>query len=302
MKLKHIRNGLIFSYLLALTPKQCTKPVVKCVDRIIPDSCITQKTKNIVILDNFKNTNVCIDYDVIPDVPHGFVVSKIIENGLPDSNIKKINVPTGKNFYESDNRKNIIKPLLNDIKNGKKYDAMNISMGIPISFQKFSYQTGINVTAENLSSKVREIKDYLIKHPNKSLYNGKTDSIKIGPTIDFIDGLDSISSKVTRIYIGAGNSGKNSFNLLSLVDNSISVGSLNSQNKKSFYSANNSLVKNWQNDRVPIKRTSDGFNLSGGDKTDIEFDKTTGLLKIPASTKSGTSFAAPRALVKDLKN
>ena len=302
MKFKYLGGLFVSSYLLTLIPKQCNVPVVKSVDRIIADSCVNAKTKNIVVLDNFKKTNVHIDYDLIPDVPHGVVVSKIIENGLPNSNIKKINVPLAKKFYESDNRKNIINPLLKDIKNGKKYDAINISMGIHMSFEKFVEQTGINVTAENLSSKAREIKDYLLKHPNKSLYNGRPDSVKIAPTIDFIDGLDSISSKGTKIFISAGNEGADSFNFLSLVDNSINVGALNSLNKKSLYSADNSLVNRWASGIVEIKKVKNGFSLTEDKKPDIESKNTTGLFKIPSGILTGTSFSAPNALVKDLKD
>lgn len=302
VKPKYIAGAIAASGLMAFAPNRSPKPPIKIADKIVADTFSKQKPKNILVLDDFKEICVPIDIDLVPDVQHGFVVSRIIEKGLPNANVKKINIPKKEEFCKASSKKHaLMGGVLKEIKNGKKYDAINISMGIPMPFNEFSKQTGIELTPENLASKARVVKDYLIKNSDKSLYNGKSDSVKIGSVVNFIDDLDSISSKGAKVYVAAGNSGKRSFNLLSLIDNSISVGALGPRGRKASYSADNSLVSRWKNDALKINKTGDGFNFSGGSDSDIGFEYTSNYFRLSGFPLHGTSFSAPKVLVEDLK-
>lgn len=302
MNIKTIAGSICAAAMISCSPNRPPKQPIKIVDRIVADSFAKENPKNILVIDDFHEENVNVDLDFFPDAPHGYITSKIIENGLPDSNVKKIDIPMGNGFYEKSKDKHaIFGPIFDDIKEGKNYDAVNLSIGVPMPFEEFSKQTGIQVDKESLKSKVREIKDYLIKNPNKSLYNKTQDSVKIGSVVNFIDDLDSISSKGAKIYVAAGNSGKENFNMISLIDNSVSVGAVDYMGGKAVYSADNSLVTRWVNDVLQVKNTDKGYNFTGGDGTDIEYEYTTSLFRLPGFSLQGTSYSAPKALVEDMK-
>lgn len=98
------------------------------------------KRKRIAIVDDFTNKSVFIDADFKPDLTHGEVVSRFLEEGLPDAELVRFKghcIKATDDEMPSD-EENIcflrsiseqLDKILQDIKNGKTYDAINISLG-----------------------------------------------------------------------------------------------------------------------------------------------------------------------------
>ena len=209
----------------------------------------------------------------------------------------------GKRQNVSTSLNDVVDNTLKESAKEKKYDAINISLGYSIDFKKLSKALGMEITRENIKSLAKEIKKCLA-NPKENI------SVKGQPLpllSQIIDKMDSISSRGTKFYIGAGNDGKNSVNLLNLVDNAINVGALEKNNKKADFSCDNSLVNRWEISDLDIERVEGGFDITGHGKADVHYDETTffqkekfkGFYHMPLQ---GTSFSTPKALVRDFSN
>ena len=119
----------------------------------------------------------------------------------------------------------------------------------------------------------------------------------------FVDCMDSLSARGTKVYVGAGNGGKEVFNVLSLIDNSITVGAVDSVGEKTYYTCDNSLVNRWEKGALPFKKTENGYQIKF-DKSIKNIDKkntTSFWHHSPIRNLQGTSYACPRAIVADFK-
>lgn len=267
---------------------------------IAKDTFQHEAPKNILVLDHFSEPDISVDIDLVSDITHGEVVSKIIEKGLPNANVEKMHVPS--DAIQSDFNKlgQNLTQIFHDTKQGtKKYDAINISLGIEMTFDEAKKRFGIILTPENIASKARELKDSLLaKRTERKCYDDKMYS----NAINVIDDLDSISSTGTKVYVAAGNSMNEKINLFSLIDNSVSVGALTPNNTKSFYTADNSLVNRWENGTLNMKKLNGGITWTDDNTPDIEKKHISNIFqKASVFPIVGTSFASPRAIVKDLK-
>lgn len=258
-------------------------------------SCLNFQAKQqyqprIAVIDKFPEKDCLIDYDYIPDIDHMAVVKRFIEEGLPDAQIDTY----GMSLNDG------LSCILQNMKDGMKYDALNISLGDEISFRTLSKLTKKTITSKNVSQNVDMI---------RKLYSEKKDEESIQLN-EILSKLDEISSKSTKIYISAGNNGKRYFNLFSLAKNVEVIGALKANNKKARFSTDNSLIKkeNWETGVFKIKKMKDsngkvGFDYTGDGTIDIYANETSSRIKRPYPwCLSGTSFSAPKALVRDLKN
>lgn len=254
--------------------------------------------KNILVIDAFDKKEIYINDDDTFDITHGELISKIIESGLPDYNVDKMEFNVRR---DSDNlhKQRLFESIIN---NDRKYKAANISCGIHVNYNDIIKQTGINVTPYNIFSKAKEVKSYIKNHPDKDLTtDADSANIKMGGIADFMDVLDSLGAKGTKIYISTCNQGPNHLNLLSLVDGAVVVGAVDNKGIKE-YSSDNSLVKRYQNDVIKITKTKEGYSIDGGKTTAFKNTQVSkGSDKPYKIGYEGASFAAPRALVSDLK-
>ena len=300
---RRLNNIFILGYWSVTMPKQCSVPIQPVRDRIVQTTMKGIKPKNILVIDEFKRNNVSLDLDSRGELAHGFMTSKIIEDGLPNANVYKKDI--GNPFLESDNyiKDSIAEPILKDMRAGKRYDAANISLGVEVGFDDLSEMLGEEITSKNIASKKRKVKDYLLNNPDKTVKRQllvfKCKSKDIMPLVDC---MDSLSSKGTKVFVSAGNDGKNKFNLLSLIDNSITVGALDKKGGKTYYTEDHSLVKRWAKGNIPLKKTDNGYQIQFDKSTkDIEKSQTTGFWHATLKNDiEGTSFSAPRALVEEL--
>ncbi len=286
---------------MALTAPVRHVPVRPIENRIVAAVSDTVKPLNILVIDGFKKNHVRIDIDATPDIPHGVLVSKIIETGLPNANVYKKSVTVGEDIKKSTD--SIVGELFKEIREGKTYDAVNCSTGNEITFPDLSAAMGTVINAENIAKNAKMVKDFLRNCPDEIL-NKYNSAQNIKSSMEYVNLLDSLSARGTKVYVSGGNNGNYSLNLLSLVDNSICVSSLNNEGKKAFYSSSNSLVNRFEKDNIRIKKVNGGYVLDTG-YGDVFVDRknTTSLCHIPSLRKlRGTSFAPPKALVKDFNS
>lgn len=256
--------------------------------------------KNIAIIDDFAKPSVFIDFDFEPDVSHGNVVKRLIEEGLPTAKIDCFDYGgAGIGAQDWQNTNIHLDEILTKIKDGKKYDAINLSLGNAISFEELSKDMDVNITPENVAQKKDVIK--------KWLNSPQSISPKIGIIAEIINKLDKLSEKKVQVYVAAGNAGKDSFNILTIVNGAKVVGCLEKDGSKDSDSADNSLVNDWKLGVLNVKKLTDssgrsGFDYTGDGSIDIYCDQTTSFIKWSNPFDiSGTSFSAPKALVDDLK-
>lgn len=274
------------------------------VDRIITEDVFSNLNppKTIFVADNFKRITICADADILPDITHGHATSSLIEQGVKNANVIKKNVSPSVVDIIS-NRDKLVRnfdTLFNSIAQSvdKKFDAINLSCGFDMKIQDLAKELKMNLSAENLASKKQEIKKALVNYQGKC----KIYSQPLKEIAKLINLLDSISRKGTKIYISAGNKGKEYLNLINLTNDAINVGALDSKGQKASYSADNSLINRWENGDIFFKKVEGGYDITGDGKADIEFNQVALPIKLKASPfkASGTSFSCPRAIVEDL--
>ncbi len=168
--LNYITHGCLVTYvcLKACSPAiKNAKEAIPVVDRIVArtevaDTFQRVRPKTVGVIDFFSNDHININLDFTPDVSHGFVTSRIIEEGLPEANVKKFDVLNGADEDDNDllyhNMDSILKKIRQDIKNGTKYHAINISLGEEIKFSSLNKQLGTNFSKENIKDKAKELK------------------------------------------------------------------------------------------------------------------------------------------------
>lgn len=276
-------------------PEKFITPVEPVKDRIVSKASDTIKHKKILILDCFYKNNVKIDKDFVEDVAHGKIVSGIIENGLPNADVYKKNIKYSDLENNDSMVTHITKPLIKELKEGKTYDAINLSISAEMPFTTLSKRFGKEINPENIQENAITLKKFL--RENREKLSDTADA-----AISLVDCMDSISANGTKIYVSAGNGGKDKFNLLALIDNAVNVGSVDNKGYVKKFSEDHSLINRWVHDDLPLTTVKDGYTIdTGDDKIFINKKNCSGLFHIRKKENlDGTSFAAPKAIIHDL--
>lgn len=250
------------------------------------DSSVSPK---IAVIDEYKNNVLKIDWDNKPDMIHGEAVESFIKSALPNAEITR--------FDTNLNEKSVRDALELILKSGIKYDALNLSKSSDIKLKDLSLITGFKVTNETLAKDKKIIKE-------RFFASGHKESADIQA---IIKSLEELASNGTKIYISAGNRGKQSVNLYTLADGVNVVGALNKYGVlKASFTSDNALINRWYKGVYHISKIEDsapitGFDINEDGKIDILADDTSAKIKKPASKIYGTSFASPSALVSDFR-
>lgn len=258
----------------------------------------------IAVIDDFSNKSIFIDYDDKPDISHGRAVKQFIEDELPQAKIITFDTKVGNGFTLTHNINVQLEKILNELeKNNKKYNSINLSQEASMSFETISKVTNKNINNENISQN----KDYIKNLIYSIKTDGNSDSSKyIKDVQEILHKLDKITSMGVKVYISAGNEGKDEFNIFSLSKNVNTVGALSKYGTKAVYTADNSLINYWTCGDFDIKKVTDSKGVKGFDFTndgviDVYDNETTSKDKVahPFGVV-GTSFSTPRALAFDL--
>ena len=291
------------------------QPTHNIQDRIIPKvenpTPTTPINYKILVVDVFGTNSVCINNDDAEDVPHGEVVSKILESGLPNADIHKRSVsPSRLQIFKNAITKMFgsqINPFVNNLdtlfsgilKRDEKYDAINMSLGLEFPYDELSDIVGFDVNPENYREQRERVRDSL------ATSNYKTKQFVLKDFAKVLDKMDSITAKGTRFYVSAGNDGVDALNLFTLAKDIECVGARRMDGWKKPYTERHNLVTRYEFDEFPVEKTEDGFDITGDGKTDFTFDQmafpwfaTKQPREIPLH---GTSFATPNAIIEDIK-
>lgn len=243
----------------------------------------------IAVIDQFKNNVIKVDWDNKPDMLHGDAVESFIKSGLPNAQISRFDT----NLNESS-----VQSALDEIlKSGVAYDAINLSKSSDIKLSNLSKLVGFEVSHQNLLKDKNIIKEKFFNSPYQEAQEIK----------HIIKSLEKLASQGVKIYVSAGNKGRDYINLYTLADNINVVGAANKYGvAKTQFSCDNPLVNRWCKGVYAVKKLTDkdgniGFDINEDDKIDILAKDTTSKIKLPAQKIYGTSFAAPTALVMDLR-
>lgn len=255
--------------------------------------------KKIAMIDNFSNDIVPIINDDAPDVSHGEVVKRLLKEGLPTAEIECFPVRfDSDNVIPPEESTNALLGVLSQINKGEKFDAVNFSIGKPISYTELSKELGVDITPQNLAQNKALIKQFIFS---------KKDDIEAPYFKSKIETIEKIISKGVPVYVPAGNFENESFNVYSLANGVKTVSALDADGQKELSCADNSTVTNWAQGVFSIHKLKDSNGQVGYDYTEdgtIDLYKDTNPLsidQIPAEEIWGTSFATPKAIVNDLK-
>ena len=293
------------------------QPTHNIQDRIVPKvenpTPTTPINYKILGVDVFGMNNVCINNDGAEDVPHGEVVSKILESGLSNADIHKRSISPSilqifknaiaKMFGAHTNPFSIVNNLdtlfSGILKRDEKYDAINMSLGLEFPYDELSDIVGFDVNPENYREQRKRVRDSLVTS------NYKTKHFILKDVAKVLDKMDSITVKGTRFYVSAGNDGVDALNLLTLAKDIECVGARRMDGWKKPYTERHNLVTRYEFDEFSVEKTEDGFDITGDGKTDFTFEQ----MAFPWFATSepreecihGTSFATPNAIIEDIK-
>ena len=192
--------------------------------------------------------------------------------------------------------------LIESTNNGKKIDAVNLSLSDSVKIKDLAKVTGLPLTAENLAQYKDKIREW-IKNSNLP---------EIQKQNGILESLEKITDKGIPINVAGGNDGADSVNLFSFARGTTTVGALDPDGKtKTQYSADNSLVNRWEIGNYPVIKTKNkkgetGYDINGDNKPEILELATSGKQKSVFDSGNpqiikGTSFSTPRAIGKDLR-
>ena len=301
---KYLKLFAVAAALTTIPAKMLMRPDVQAEDRFV-EQVGKKSPKTVVVADDFVNPEISIDWDFVGDVSHGEVVSTLLENGLPKVNILKRNLYQDGDSLDkltvATNLNNLLDTIKQDIQFGKKIAAVNLSLGFAVPYQVLSAEArlGDEITPEEVVYMAPYIKENLYKKLGKGFI---IQSIPMEKIVTAIKKMDELSKMGVKFYIAAGNSSNDTFSLLTLVDGAVVVGALNDKGKKADYSCDASVVNRWESGEIKPYITDDGYDLTGDSITDFPKTRTTSWLDfyLPYMNIKGTSFAAPRAIIKDL--
>ena len=302
MNIRFNSKALLVAGLVSIVPaKLCKKQPIKFTNCIVDTvSFASRPVKNILVADEFKINDIDINGDILGDVTHGFVTSSIIEKGLPDAKVVKCDIFPKSGIdrhYVAEHLDKLFTSVLKKMDEGKKFDAINLSIGFPVSYEALSREVNRNLDTANIAYYAKEVKEILHNKNGNFLIN----LLPMKEIMSVVDKMDTISAKGTKIYIAAGNSSDATFNLLALSDSTNIVGALDRRGRNAIYSDRNTLVNRFENGEIVSKSVKGGFDFTDDGKPDVAKKETTAFFNFttPFSTCEGTSFATPRAIVKD---
>lgn len=264
----------------------------------------SDKKLKVAIVDDFTTKSIFVDGDNTPDIAHGKIMKRFIEEGLPEAQIDSFDIKSSYGAEMLMGTNSQLSSILQNINDGQKYDALNISLSGFINFSYLSKLMGKQITPENILQYKGEIKKWLDSQKDLTkitMHNNEN----LTQENEIIQKLDEISAKGVKIYIAAGNSA-DTFNAFSLAENVKTVGALDLKGDKMNEFSNNSLINSWALGISQINKVQDskgklGFDITGDGSIDIYADETSSFFKFTGDPIRGTSGATPIALVRDFK-
>lgn len=288
---------------------------------LAPDKKGKYSDFNVAIIDDFD-----MKTPLMLNIPHGKLVRKFITENLPGVKIEEKKVKNGANVKEINEQ---FKAILREINEGKKYDAINLSMTLlipPLFIEDFKAQVDnkeIDITNENINnyrSKLMELykKQYPSEAKNfsewtKPYYSEEKVDEEISNAEKYaneiFETMKKISDKGIKIFLANNNHCEDALCFSDLIDLDPDYENCNNPNIITV-SAEDSVERNTPLSDIKeqsvfyFNKVKNGIDITGDGIADI-YDKY-GLCdfakkELNIDKLEGNSFATPTALAKYLK-
>ena len=276
-------------------------------------SSLSSNRAHIAIVDCFKNKIIDIDGDNIPDMSHGAFIDRYAKTCIPSLKTDKFDVETfRKKEFSTEKLINAFYKIAKKIKDGKKYNAVNLSLGNEMQINDMSLFTNFYDPKTIDTDNVRDYKEELSDH-YKSM-NNRTNSLfneifrKNKPGNE-LSSIEEVTKQKVPVFVAAGNESSNSFNVYSLADGVTTVGGEDKTKSRVDYLAQNTLVDRYEKSYLNIKavKTSEGkikgYDINEDGKLDIKNSEVSGKGKLDNDvTIIGTSISAIEATINEVLN
>lgn len=262
---------------------------------------------NIVVVDN-ATPRIDLDQDRKPDVSHMTLVTSQIRGRLPSATVETLGRSPSNPFPK------IMEKLEQDIQNGKKVDAVNLSAALPaepLHMDYLSRLTGMELTPENLAQKRVAVRDKLFdiaKNPSLAP-DPETLRIAVGSPEELrevtgiIQSVEKITARNIPVFVAGGNNQREEVNLILLANGTIGVAGTDKDGELLPSQAQNSLITRKAPGIIdvnpvfnPFSKKFEGFDVNNDGNPEVAASALSGQntdFKPAPRQRSGSSFAAP---------
>ncbi len=269
------------------------------------------KDTSVIVIDDFNKKDV-----ETLGIPHGKLVQKYITENLPGVNVYRCHL----NMNENNNDSYvdiicILKDILNDIKRGKKYDAINMSIGLLMGVEiKDLYVDDngkkVRITKDNMKQYKTKLRDTFIKnmYDNKSKREREL-GMPLDTAFEQCDEIRSllkeIGDKGVKIFLANNNFSKYSITYSDLFDIDEDYEDANNPNIITISSSDDEIksfpisdVKESSN--YEFKKARDGIDITDDGIADIILDDSCldAMYYAGIDKLTGNSFGTPTTLAK----
>jgi hypothetical protein len=204
-------------------------------------------------------TPLCIDIDGdgIPDLNHATVVERFIKAFCPQAEIRQI--------LSSREHKGLGKKFQDIARNRGAFDAVSFTVTESTHISEIIVNGKPPSTGE-LHMLRRDILAGLRQYQDEA-----AQQFRFALTM-----IRKVIQQGTKVYIGAGNNGPDTFNFYNLAGKAVNVGALDAQGRKAAYSADNSLLNRFEQGTFNIYKVSDGYDITGNGEPDVKNEEVSG--------------------------
>lgn len=165
--------------------------------------------------------------------------------------------------------------IAKQVKKGRKVEAVTTQRSFPVDLNRLAGYAGV----QNIDpSQIQDIHDNVDKHKKaiREWIRKKAGTGFLGQINEEMEAMEALIKLGVPVYISGGNMFPGYINILSFADGVKTVGALDENGEKTFYSANNSLVKNWYRGDYPITELPDGYDYTEDGIEDVFKSEVTG--------------------------
>lgn len=221
--------------------------------------------KTVLIIDKFKEPAYYIRdgnfrIQQTPHIPHGQMVARYAFVNNPFANY--IYADIQEEYDKDGNIRCALKKLTEKYKNA---DEINFSWADIYPNEFYKYFANKNFSSYNeIASKIA--KSFEDNDEVKSVF------ADIEDTAEIVDLVNTLANQGTKIFVSAGNGGKESFNIVLLAKNVEGVGSLDENGQISEFcsSRKGGLTRHFEQGEYIMKAVKDGINYTGGNHCDFK--------------------------------
>ncbi len=198
-----------------------------------------------------------INGDGIADVSHCTLIERLIKAFDPQAEVIKFvdNNQDENGMTSRGTMQGLLEKAIEHLDNMLPLDALNLSFSFDSPFFEPFTPEMIELFSESYL-------DFFESHDQpEQREHGK-----------LLTALKELAQRIP-VFVGAGNSGEEYFNELSLVPDTITVGALTPTNKPTPYTAQHGLVQRYALGDYTVRRVAEGYDINGDDIPEFSMDE-----------------------------